>query len=721
MNPYADLVPAKTNPYADLVPTSKGGKPPLLQEIGQNLVPDAKNFAAGVADAIVHPVRTLGMMNDAVNGAVLKVLPKELQWMATYDLTSLRNRDINDPVVRKMVDTANAIGGVYKDSYGTPEAIESTLRKHPVQFAADLSMLLGGAAGAVRGTTAAATKVARAAGATGAAAKIAKTGGAVSKTATVLADSTNPLTTNIVAGKALKATGNALAKVPGAKGVANALGGAGNVVGWLGPQKPMEVVAKGTAAGVGLVRNALAPKERALLTALEGEGPKVVETAKDRIKNNKVEIVPGSKPTLAEVVADLELTKLAQLDQSAKKHLSTQAARREIANEKVQIDQLGVIAKTDEDMKYAKDVREDESGPLYALAKEQVAKGDPTLMDIMRRPSMGRVMKRAAELAAEEGKPFKFGENTPTQIVPEKTVTSNILGPDGKPVQTTEPGYIIPAKFAEYKGDVLHYIKLAFDDEIKDIKAKFQPGVESEELRKIYATRNNFIDWMEQDSKIPIYGEARSKYEVNSQPIDRMLLGKYLKEKLEGAHGEAASANRDVVFENAVKDAPRTVKMSTGRKNVETLDEKLLPEEMDIVNNIREDIRRSELNKRLAKFGRGNDPDLKKMATDAVGNATPPPVFNPVVTAAKTLWEGLKGKLDERTAIRFATELVAEDLNVPVAAIEKALAHELGVKMTKQKVETTGKKIGEVLRTPAIYNALSPDRKEKRRNALSER
>lgn len=683
----------------------KGFEAPVAA--AKNFFPSLQNFAGGVAQAVLHPVESLNVANDAINGAVLKMLPKQLHWLATYDVAAFKNRAPSDPQIKKMVETASAVGGVYKERYGDLKSAERTFAEDPVGFAADLSTVLSGAGWAAKA-------------------------GNLTKTAKVLntaADLTNPMVANTVVGTGLKKTGNALAKtkVPGTKPVANVLGATGNVVNWLGPKKPMDAMASGTAAGVAALRNAVAPRERAWARATTSEvngvpvqeGEAVIDLARDKMSKGEVELVPGSKPTLAEVVSDLKLTNLAQFDQVAKKHLSTQAARRQMANEAAQLEHIGKVAKTDTDLKKAEALRSDESDPLYDQAKGQTAAGDAALVSLLGRPSMGRVMKRAQELAAEDGKPFQFGENTPAKHVPEQTVDSTILGPNGKPMQTTEPGYVIPPKFAQYKGEILHYIKLAFDDEIKDIKAKFQPGVESEELRKIYATREKFLNWVEQPSKIPEYREARATYQMYSKPIDRMLIGRYLEERLTPVHGEDAATLRSTTYENALKDAPRTARVSIGRKNIENLEEILLPEEMKIVNQVRDDLRRSKLNERLAKFGRGNDPDIKKMATDAVGDATPPSFFHPVATAAKALWEGLKGKLDERAAIRVATELIAEDLNVPIAAIEKALAHELKVKQTRRGVEKNLKAAGNAtLRAPAVYNALSPEQEENR-NALA--
>jgi hypothetical protein len=80
------------------------------------------------------------------------LLPKEL--------VDLVNQIDNKPeAAKRAVDAANAVGGMYKDRYGSVEALKNTLATDPVGAAADLSTLFTGGAAATARVAPAASKV----------------------------------------------------------------------------------------------------------------------------------------------------------------------------------------------------------------------------------------------------------------------------------------------------------------------------------------------------------------------------------------------------------------------------------------------------------------------------------------------------------------------------------------------------------------------------------
>ena len=109
-----------------------------------NLGPSAANFYQGLVTAITNPVQTVSGAIDLGAGALQNILPK--------DLVDLVNRIDNNPeAAKRAVDTANAVGGIYKDRYGSVEALKNTLATDPVGAAADLSTLFTGSAGFFKG------------------------------------------------------------------------------------------------------------------------------------------------------------------------------------------------------------------------------------------------------------------------------------------------------------------------------------------------------------------------------------------------------------------------------------------------------------------------------------------------------------------------------------------------------------------------------------------
>jgi hypothetical protein len=62
--------------------------------------------------------------------------------------------ETNPEAAQRAVNTANAMGGMYKERYGTLEGIKNTIATDPVGVAGDLSTLLAGGAGLARGASA---------------------------------------------------------------------------------------------------------------------------------------------------------------------------------------------------------------------------------------------------------------------------------------------------------------------------------------------------------------------------------------------------------------------------------------------------------------------------------------------------------------------------------------------------------------------------------------
>jgi hypothetical protein len=177
-------------------------------EAVKNLPESAGKFVGGVVQAITSPLQTLTGILDAGAGALRNSLPQGV-------VNFVDQFDTDPQATQRAVQTANAIGGMYKDRYGSYEGIKRTFAEDPVGAAADLSTLLTGGG-------AAATKL----GAT-------QTGAALSRTGAAI----NPM-----------------------RPIAPII------------EQPIKLAAK----GVGAVYNALDPKSAAYLTAVEGRGPQVL-------------------------------------------------------------------------------------------------------------------------------------------------------------------------------------------------------------------------------------------------------------------------------------------------------------------------------------------------------------------------------------------------------------------------------------------------------------
>jgi hypothetical protein len=112
----------------------------LLEVPGQaiaNIPASAKKFAGGLYEAVTSPVQTAMGVLDIGAGALQKALPESA-------VNFINQFEGNTNAAVRAVEAANAVGGMFKDRYGSYEGIKRTLAEDPVGAAADLSTLLTG-------------------------------------------------------------------------------------------------------------------------------------------------------------------------------------------------------------------------------------------------------------------------------------------------------------------------------------------------------------------------------------------------------------------------------------------------------------------------------------------------------------------------------------------------------------------------------------------------
>lgn len=143
----------------------------------RNLPASAKQFATGLYEAVTSPVQTIKTIGDIGAGALRSAVPASVR-------DFIDRFDADPASTQRAMDVANAVGGIYKERYGSLEGIKRTLAEDPVGAAGDLSTLLTGGAGTAR---VAAGAVGRAAPAI--AAPLAQAAGALETAATA----TNPM------------------------------------------------------------------------------------------------------------------------------------------------------------------------------------------------------------------------------------------------------------------------------------------------------------------------------------------------------------------------------------------------------------------------------------------------------------------------------------------------------------------------------------------------
>jgi hypothetical protein len=109
----------------------------------RNLPASAKQFATGLYEAVTNPVQTIKTVGDIGAGALRSAVPTSVR-------DFIDRFDADPASTQRAMDVANAVGGMYKERYGSLEGIKRTLAEDPVGAAGDLSTLLTGGAGATR-------------------------------------------------------------------------------------------------------------------------------------------------------------------------------------------------------------------------------------------------------------------------------------------------------------------------------------------------------------------------------------------------------------------------------------------------------------------------------------------------------------------------------------------------------------------------------------------
>lgn len=123
-----------------------------LSNVGES----GTRFIKGAAEAITHPIQTGMSLWDAAAGGLRNTLPEGL-------VNFIDQLDADPQTTQRIAQTADAIGGVYKDRYGGWENIRRSLAEDPVGAVSDLSALVSGGATAVAKAPVVAAGVAQAA------------------------------------------------------------------------------------------------------------------------------------------------------------------------------------------------------------------------------------------------------------------------------------------------------------------------------------------------------------------------------------------------------------------------------------------------------------------------------------------------------------------------------------------------------------------------------
>lgn len=284
--------------------------------------------------------------------------------------------------------------------------------------------------------------------------------------------------------------------------------------------------------------------------------------------------------------------------------------------------------------------------------------------NIERVPEAAAAAKEAGAIASARGNEKQFLESTmeilrETVGMGDKSLNSMLSRPSMKAavedamLSAREKGVYFPkSKGEKFTVENLQRIKESLDAGIlaakKSADAGNRPKLSPSELTE---TRNTFVKWLSEKS--PAWRDARLQYAEMSRPINQMQIGQFLENKLVPALNDqgANAAQRGATYAQALRDAPGTIKRSTGSQRYNDIAEILNPQQMGAVRGVGESLGRSASYEQLARQG-------MPAARDLVGQIMPkaPAVgmFNPNYSVLKSVSNRLAGKAEGKSLDRLA-------------------------------------------------------------------
>lgn len=294
------------------------------------------------------------------------------------------------------------------------------------------------------------------------------------------------------------------------------------------------------------------------------------------------ELVPGSKPTAAEVANSGGIAAMQRA--AAAVDPEAYAVRKAAQNDA----RVAALEGMKGNRQAAVNARTNATDALYEAAKGQTVKIDAEMNNLMARPSMKQAWAKAQKLAAEKGEQISFPGMAAKEVA--------AVGADGVPVIAQQG-----AKEAEASVKGLHYLKLALDDILEN---PAQNAIGRNEARAISANKDSFLSWLE--GRIPEYGQARETFKAMSKPVNQIdVLEEVAKKSVHPLTGTLQPNS----FARSLTD--ETAQRATGFDRARLADV-MSPGQMRSLEAIKKDLARSVMAQNLGR-GAGSD-TVQKMA-----------------------------------------------------------------------------------------------------------
>lgn len=321
------------------------------------------------------------------------------------------------------------------------------------------------------------------------------------------------------------------------------------------------------------------------------------------------ELVPGSRPTAAEAVADIPTaTGLASFQQRLSRAMpeegiAGQFAQREAQQQAARVGALRTdVAQTPELLDLARTLRDADAVRNYGQAFAQTVTADPKLAQIASNPYIRDALPDAIKLAEARG-------------VSAKTDLTQFL----------------------------QFVKMGLD---KQLTRTGDTALSNTEKAAVQTAKKELMGWV--SSKNPQFTLARESFARASQPINQMEIGQFLEQRLGTALGDKERAG---AFATAVQEAASTIKKASGQAAGQKLEDVLTPKQTATVNNILADLSRKAKAEEVAS--RSN------IGTLAQDTQELPNLLNRYATITNTVLKALK-KDSNAEINRLATRMLLD-------------------------------------------------------------
>lgn len=310
-----------------------------------------------------------------------------------------------------------------------------------------------------------------------------------------------------------------------------------------------------------------------IINKLAGDNKtQIVNAAKDA-----QEFVPGSPVTSAEAIAQGNLAtqapgqqaqrfggEVVKLQSELAKSQGTTAGLRSIGlkQQAAHNQALDKIAGTEAQYKTAVKVRETATKPFWDKVETSTAKVKP-----------GNVYMKIDEI-------INKNVNEPAITGPLNEIKSKLI------VGETPKGFVLESNPQNL---------VSLSRRIKDMMATKRPdGTNEYNVSKLTEIKTILDDQIGKAE--PAYKQAMQSYKALSSPINRMEVGRELKDKLLNVSGTESPGQ----YLKSVDDAAKTIKSATGFARYKSLDDVLTAEEVKSVKNVAKDLERSLEARRMA-------------------------------------------------------------------------------------------------------------------------